>query len=145
VRFHALDVAGRDVAARLGLRGVFKIDFIRDAASGRLYTLEINARFNLWNQLGAAHGVNLPAIAYQYLVRGRAPETEPRYEPRYKWLDAYRDRLTFREEHQRGAMKLGDWLSSLADPFMVYETFAWDDPAPFIQWAGQFVRERVMR
>jgi predicted ATP-grasp superfamily ATP-dependent carboligase len=142
VKFPALEAAGREVIERLGLRGPFKIDFIRDAVTGRFYTLEINARFNLWNQLGAAHGINLPALAYDSMVHGREPTQSPDYTPRYRWLDAYRDYLTFREEHQRGALGWSEWLSSLASPRIVYETFAWRDPLPFVQWATAFVRER---
>ena len=62
---------GKETAARLELRGPFKLDLIRDPRDGRLYVLEVNARFNLWHHLGAAHGVNLPQVAYDYLMHGR--------------------------------------------------------------------------
>jgi D-aspartate ligase len=57
------DVAevGRDVVARLGVRGVAKLDFKRDD-HGRLHLLEINPRFNLWHHPDAVAGVNLPAM-----------------------------------------------------------------------------------
>jgi D-aspartate ligase len=64
----ASDVAelGRDLSARLGLRGVVKFDFKR-GPDGTLYLLEINPRFNLWHHLGAKAGVNLPWLVYSDL------------------------------------------------------------------------------
>jgi len=59
------DVAalGRQVLATLGLRGVAKADFKRDAG-GRLHLLEVNPRFNLWHHPAAVAGVNLPALVH---------------------------------------------------------------------------------
>lgn len=63
------DVAalGREIAERLGLRGVAKLDFKR-TPDGRLRLLEINPRFNLWHHPGALAGVNLPALVYADLA-----------------------------------------------------------------------------
>jgi D-aspartate ligase len=49
------------VLARLGVRGVAKLDIKRDDR-GRLHLLEINPRSNLWHDPGAVAGVNLPAM-----------------------------------------------------------------------------------
>lgn len=58
------DVAtmGRQTIEGLGITGPAKIDVKRDL-EGRLWLLEVNMRFTLWCHLGAAAGVNLPAIA----------------------------------------------------------------------------------
>jgi D-aspartate ligase len=71
------DVAevGREVTRRLGLRGVAKLDFKRDAA-GRLHLLEVNPRFNLWHHAGAVAGVNLPALVFADLVGLPRPRTQ---------------------------------------------------------------------
>ena len=50
---------------RLAFVGVVKLDYKRDPRTGRFYLLEVNPRFNLWNHLGAAAGVNLPLLAYR--------------------------------------------------------------------------------
>jgi D-aspartate ligase len=65
----AADVAdlGRDIARRLDLRGVAKLDFKR-SPDGQLALLEVNLRFNLWHHLGARAGVNLPSLVYSDLV-----------------------------------------------------------------------------
>jgi D-aspartate ligase len=132
----AIEAAGQDVAHRLGLRGPFKIDLIRDAASGRIYTLEVNARFNLWHHLGAAHGVNLPWLAYELLVDGRAPVQSPAYVPRSHWMNFYRDLQAYRADPD---LSMRRWLTSALGPHTLHETFAWDDPLPFLAWAGRAV------
>lgn len=138
-----VDAAGRDIAARLGLKGPFKIDLIRDAESGELYTLEINARYTLWHYLGAVSGVNLPVVAYDLLVHGQRPQLEPRPAPRYRWLNLYRDWMAFREQREDGSLRLRDWLRSVTSPATVYEAFSWQDPGPFAWWAGGQVVRKV--
>lgn len=138
-----VDTTGREIVGKLGLRGPFKIDLIRDADTGKLYVLEINARFNLWNHLGALHGVNLPGIAYDYLVYGRTPARTPSYDPHYRWQNLYADYCAFRERRAQGELTLGRWLASIADPAVVHEVFAWHDPLPFLQWASSFIRAKL--
>jgi len=66
---------GRALAEKLDLRGVAKFDFKR-GPDGRLHLLEINPRFNLWHHLGAAAGVNLPAMVYADLTGLPRPRAE---------------------------------------------------------------------
>jgi predicted ATP-grasp superfamily ATP-dependent carboligase len=136
----AVLAAGRDIAARLGLAGVFKMDFKRCAATGRLTLLEINARFNLWHYLGAANGVNLPKVAYDYLLHGTRPaHVEARLETR--WLALRYDRRARRE----AGMGLLAWARSLAEAPKVYEVFSWTDPAPLLRHVADRWRERLPR
>lgn len=136
----AVLAAGRDIAARLGLAGVFKMDFKRCARTGRLYLFEINTRFNLWHYLGAANGVNLPKVAYDYLLHGRRPvHVEPRLDTR--WLALRYDRRARRE----AGMGLLAWARSLAEAPKVYEYFSWSDPAPFLRHVGDKWRARIPR
>ncbi|WP_437604897.1 hypothetical protein WMF20_27275 [Sorangium sp. So ce834] len=139
----AVAAAGREVAGKLGLKGPFKIDLVRDARNGALYTLEVNARYTLWNHVGAAAGVNLPRVAYDYLVEGRRPAEAPRAAAGYRWLDVYRVYRAFRE--QRGGASLATWLGSVAGAPTVYDAFAWDDPRPFARWASTFLTRKVAR
>jgi D-aspartate ligase len=131
----SLTALGRDIAQRLGVAGIFKMDFKRSAASGRWYLLEINTRFNLWHHVGARNGVNLPQVAYQFLTRGTHPaRTEARTTWRY--LALRYDLPAYRELRARGALSPPAWLASLAYVPKVYETFSWSDPAPFARyWA----------
>ena len=85
------DVAslGRDVIRRLGLRGVAKLDFKR-APDGRLYLLEANPRFTLWHDVGAAAGVNIPAMVYRDLI-GQPDLAPGRARPGVRWCSPFSD------------------------------------------------------
>ncbi len=129
-----LEALGQEIVARLGLRGVFKMDFKRDLRDGRFYLLEINARFNLWHQLGAVNGINLPAIAYAYLTHRALATAVPRpiADPRVRWLNFALDRRAFRDTHRGGVITYLRYLASLASMRMVYRLFSWRDPLPFL-------------
>jgi D-aspartate ligase len=132
---------GRRVAARVPLKGVFKMDFKKNAQSGEWRLLEINARFNLWHYLAACNGVNLPGIAYDYLVHGRRPATAARYRTRHRWLSLRADYRAYRDLAGRRELSVLRWLASLARHPKVYDLFSWSDPGPFLSW----LRARIPR
>jgi predicted ATP-grasp superfamily ATP-dependent carboligase len=140
----ALASLGRDIAARLGLCGIFKMDFKRHAASGRFYLLEINTRFNLWHYLGAKNGVNLPRVAYDFLLYGRRPQPA-RASSRYRWLAWRYDRRAFRALHSQGRLSAARWLWSLAQAPKVYEFFSWSDPMPLVRVLHRRANDRWHR
>src|SRR5688572_5248710 len=88
-----LSTFGRLMAARVPLRGPFKIDFKKDPRDGRLVILEINARYTLWHYLGAVNGVNLAQAAYEYVVEGKRPQPTAKYSTRHRWVYAKLDFL----------------------------------------------------
>jgi predicted ATP-grasp superfamily ATP-dependent carboligase len=121
-----LDALGRDIAARLALAGIFKMDFKR-RPDGSFCLFEINTRFNLWHYLGAVNGVNLPAIAYCFLTEEKRPEKSTA-RTRYRWL-------SWREDWRaRRQLSFASWLASLAYVPKVYDVFAWSDPLPFVRY-----------
>ena len=131
---------GGDVARRLGLAGIFKMDFKRSTATGRFYLLEINTRFNLWHYLGAASGVNLPRVAYEYLLHGTQPQhVAPRLGLR--WLHFAYDRRAYRDL----GMSRARWIASLLQAPKVYELFSWSDPAPFARYWTTRIRAALGR
>ena len=136
-RDERLVALGRDVARRLGLAGIFKMDFKRSADDGRFYLFEINTRFNLWHYLGASAGVNLPEVAYRYLLGGRKP-SHAEANTRVRWLHLQYDLRAFRELRARRELSLAQWLRSLAHRPMVYDLFSWSDPKPFVRhWTAK--------
>lgn len=139
-----LAALGRDIVARVPLRGVFKIDFKRDAASGRCHVLEINARFNLWHHVAAKNGVNLPQVAYDHLVYGAQPVPAP-YGTRYRWLCPRLDFLAYREAAARGELGFARWLASLLRARKVYDLFSWTDSAPWLHAWSNRARARLRR
>lgn len=135
---------GREIAARIPLRGVFKMDLKRDAASGAWYLLEVNARSNLWHYLGARNGISLPRVTYDYLLQGKRPGPIS-YRTRYRWVAMRGDFRAYRELRQRGELSAAGWLRSLGEAPLVYDVFAWTDPAPFVRHSLQQVMMRLPR
>ena len=136
----SLDAAGREVVRRCPLKGFFKMDFKRDAASGGWYLLEINARCNLWNYLGAVNGLNLLAVAYRYLVDGTRPGPL-RAAARKRWLALELDVRAYREMAGRGEITLVEWIGSLIRSRHVFNLFSLEDPMPWIVfWMHRLVR-----
>lgn len=71
---HDVRNLGRNLVDRLGLIGVAKFDFKRDA-DGRLYLLEVNPRCHLWYHPAARAGVNIPALVHADLTGLARPAT----------------------------------------------------------------------
>jgi predicted ATP-grasp superfamily ATP-dependent carboligase len=140
----AVAALGFELARRLGLAGVFKMDFKRDAASGKLYLLEINARYNLWHYLGARNGVNLAKVAYEFLTAGRRPPPAAA-QARCRWLSLRNDWRAYKELSARGRLNFARWLLSLAYVPKVYETFSWTDPMPFLRYWNTRLRSAAAR
>jgi D-aspartate ligase len=139
-----LAALGRNIAARLGLAGVFKMDFKRHPESGRYYLFEINTRFNLWHYLGAKNGVNLPQVAYDFLTTGNRPARSVA-KTRYRWLCLRYDWLAYKDLQRRGELGLGGWIASLAYRPMLYDIFSWRDPMPFVRYWATRIRAAAAR
>ena len=120
------DVAelGREILQRLGLRGMAKSDFKRDA-DGSLHLLEINPRCTLWHHPAARAGVNLPALLFADMTGGERP-AGTRARPGVRWCLPMRDAQAVRE--QGGSLR--PWLRWAAGCEAV-SGLAWDDPMPF--------------
>lgn len=71
----ALKRLATDILAKLHWRGPLELEFVRSAANGRYYLLEINCRFPSWILLTDFAGGNLPAALVQEILKpgGRAP------------------------------------------------------------------------
>lgn len=117
---------GRRIIGRLGLRGVAKLDFKRDA-EGRLFLLEVNPRYSLWAHLGARAGVNLPALAYGDLT-GDAPLPVSVARAGVRWTWPRPDAEAARE----CGIPLRSWLGSTLRS-EAKTNLSWDDPMPFIR------------
>ena len=127
---------GRKLVDDIGLRGVAKFDFKR-SPQGKLYLLEINARFSLWHHLGARVGVNLPAMVYADLIGGR-------------WVDSPTDRATTATwvhpkdvlAARRASVPLLRWLIWAAN-CDAKAFWAWNDPLPLFAAGGAWIGEPV--
>jgi predicted ATP-grasp superfamily ATP-dependent carboligase len=122
---------GRRIAEQLPLKGAFKMDFKTDVGTGRHFLLEVNARFNLWNHLGAANGMNLMRVAYDYLVTGNRPRPRA-YRTDTRWICLPHDFRSYRNLSARGELSFVGWLLSILRTRTVHKHFSWKDPAPFM-------------
>ena len=130
----APDVAahGREVVARVRLRGsLVKVDFKR-APDGELRLLEVNPRFSLWHHLGAVAGVNLPALVYADLVGLRRPPVT-RARAGVTWVQPRHDLAAARAS----GVPMRAWLTWMAR-CQAKSVIAWDDPMPFLR--GQLLK-----
>jgi len=130
----APDVAalGRRVVRALGLRGVAKLD-IKRGPDDALHLLEINPRFTLWHHLGAAAGVNIPALVHADLCDLPRPPVAPA-RPGATWL---RPREDWRAARAAGVAPLR-WLRFLRDA-AANASCDLRDPMPFLRgeaWNG---------
>lgn len=139
-----LEALGREIAAKLPLRGPFKMDFKRDPRDGRWLLLEINARYNLWHYLGARNGVNLMGVAYEYLVH-RSNPAPTRARSTYRWISLESDFRAFRALRSRGELSAARWLASIAFSRNVCNVFAWHDPGPWLRFWGFRIARRASR
>lgn len=140
-----LDAAGREVVRACPLKGFFKMDFKRHPETGRWYLLEINARCNLWQYLGAVNGVNLMRVAYDYLLEGVRPTTPAVASTRYRWLAFEYDYRAFREMSGRGEITLGQWLGSILRSRNVFNLFSLSDPVPWLFFWRRRIGRRIAR
>lgn len=137
-----LAALGCQIVARAPLKGVFKLDFKRDPRTGRFVLLEVNARFNLWHYPAAKNGINLPAVAYDYLAFGRRPQSIAGTQ-RHRWLALRLDWRAYKELRGRGQLGFGGWVWSLVSAPKVYDLFAWSDPLPFFShWLARLASAR---
>jgi D-aspartate ligase len=135
-----VEALGREVVAKLGVVGPFKIDFIESPAG--LVTLEVNARYNLWHHLGAAHGVNLPQIAYDHLMFGWQPPESAVYQPRARWLSFYRVYRGLRDAGHGRPGALARWAAMSLQKPAVHDLFEWRDPVPFLMMVRELMGGR---
>jgi D-aspartate ligase len=135
---HEPDVLGlgRELTVRLGIRGVAKLDFKRDA-TGRPWLLEVNPRFNLWHHPAACAGVNLPALVYRDLVG--LPRLAPAAaRPGVRWV--------YRDEDARAARDAGIPLRRWLPWALACEAKSGasaDDPMPLVRGALTLLGERL--
>jgi predicted ATP-grasp superfamily ATP-dependent carboligase len=140
-----LSALGARIAAILPLKGVFKMDFKKDARTGEWYLLEINARFNLWHYLGARNGLNLLRVVYDHLLEGARPLNPHVYATEFRWLSFELDLRAFRQMRARGELGLFSWLASIVASRNIYNVFAWRDPGPWLVFWGHRLSRRWER
>jgi D-aspartate ligase len=129
---------GLSALRKMNLVGPVKLDFKKDPVHNRYYLLECNARFTLWNYLGAASGINLPRLALASLHEEPVAMVTG-YRTDIRWFSFGIDfRAFLREYHPDGDWTWLQWLWSL-NSRKVYDVFSWRDPWPWIVCASRYL------
>jgi D-aspartate ligase len=115
--------------ADLRFSGLVEVEFKFDARDGRIKLLDVNPRAWTWIGLGAAAGVDFPAIAYA-LATG---ETVPRLRGHagFGWAHVSRDVVSAARSVLAGSLSPLDYLHALRRP-TTFAAFAADDPWPAV-------------
>ena len=114
----------------IGYRGIAGLEYKRDRDDNQYKLLDFNPRLMLSDGLTAYCGINLPLLQYLDLT-GQRPDARREYAEGVTWLDSIADFRAFKQYHQRGELRLKDWLKSMSQA-RVFALFAWDDPLPFL-------------
>ncbi len=113
--------------ASLDYNGLVEVEFKYDARDRRFKILDVNARAWSWIALGAAAGIDFPALQWR-LARGE--QVTPHKARRGAgWLYFSRDLAASVQEMLSGGLSPAAYLQSFRTPFAL-ATFAWDDPVP---------------
>jgi D-aspartate ligase len=133
--------------ASLDYSGLVEIEFKYDARDGRHKILDVNARAWTWIAIGAAAGIDFPAL--QWRLAAGENITPLRGRPGIRWLYFSRDLAASLCEMLAGRLSPLTYLDSLRPPFAL-AAFAWDDPLPAlldlplsaVRGAGRWLRRR---
>ncbi|HEX2565851.1 MAG TPA: hypothetical protein VHL85_03270 [Burkholderiales bacterium] len=122
----------------LDYRGMLSVEFKRDAASGRYYFIEWNARFDACHAVGWRAGFDGAFVAYRDRVHGEPPgNLAIRYDTGHAWINAECE-LRNLAKRPWTLFSPATWRPYLRDKEWAF--FAPDDPAPFLKAASGTAR-----
>jgi D-aspartate ligase len=111
----------------LDYSGLVEVEFKYDARDRRYKILDVNARAWSWIALGAAAGIDFPALQWRLAADEQvAPHKAPRGAG---WLYFSRDLAASVQEMLSGGLSPAAYLKAFRTP-LALATFAWDDPVP---------------
>jgi D-aspartate ligase len=146
IGLQVIEAAATRFLTSLNYSGLVEIEFKYDTREDRYKILDVNARAWTWIALGAAAGIDFPAIQWR-LAQG---ETMPRLSPRLgaTWLYLSRDLAAAVQEMLAGTLSPIGYLQSLR-PSSASAVLAWDDPRPaaldLLLVAGRVAKRRLLR
>jgi predicted ATP-grasp superfamily ATP-dependent carboligase len=115
--------------ASISYSGLVEIEFKYDARDGRYKILDVNARAWTWIALGAAAGIDFPALQWALACGETIAPLVAR--PGVSWLYFPRDLAASIHEMAAGRLSALDYLRSL-NQSSARAVFAFDDPWPAV-------------
>jgi D-aspartate ligase len=122
-----VDAAATRFLASLDFSGLVEIEFKYDARDNSYKILDVNARAWTWMALGAAAGVDFPALQYRLAAGDGLAPTTARVGTRWRYLT--RDCAASLAAMLTGRLSPIAYLQSLRHS-AASAVFAWDDPLP---------------
>jgi D-aspartate ligase len=130
--------------ADLRFSGLVEVEFKFDARDGRIKLLDVNPRAWTWVGLGAAAGIDFPAI--QFALAAGETVSRQRGNAGVAWAHVSRDVVSAARSIFAGTLMPLDYLRSLRRP-TTFAAFAADDPWPAVAdlpiLAGRLLSRRV--
>ena len=120
------------VLKAVNYRGLGGIEFKLDSRDNQYKIIEFNARFGMWDGLGAKCGVDLAYLAYCDALN--IPQEPVRfYNENMIWVDWQRDTRAAIDYIKKGQLTFGEWLKSLRGKKMwaIYSADDWRPGAAF--------------
>ena len=114
-------------------RGLVGVEFKLDPRDSKYKLIEVNARWGLWDGLGAYSGVDLGHIAYLDAI-GQKVEPVSTYQAGKKWFSLDRDLSAFLQYRKEGSLNLRNWLATLSFS-MMHACFDRQDLGPSVKLA----------
>jgi D-aspartate ligase len=122
-----VEAAATRFLGSLAYSGLVEIEFKHDARDGHYKILDVNARAWTWMALGAAAGIDFPAIQWSLAIGEELTPQAARHG--VNWLYFPRDLAASLHEMAAGRLSLFTYLQSVRRPAAA-AVFAWDDPWP---------------
>lgn len=133
-----------DFFRKAGFQGLCSLEFIKDPALGKLYSIEPTVgRTDYQEGVAAANGVNIPYIAYCDMAGTRLPNVVRSKKP-VVWIDHVPDVNAANKLIHEGRITLSQYRSSLAGK-KAFSIFAWDDPGPSLSVLNKKIKGRFKR
>jgi len=123
--------AGLGILQGLGYIGPGSFQFKQDAASGKFYIIEMNARSPLNYPLCEACGIEATYTGYCAAAGLPLPDARTLSRPGSKWICWKTDLPSAYVHWKRGDLTIRDWLASLRGHKWSAD-FQWDDPQPLL-------------
>jgi D-aspartate ligase len=114
-------------------RGLVGVEYKFDPRDGKYKLIEVNARWGLWDGLGAYCGVDLAHIAYLDAI-GQKVAPVSTYQAGKKWFSLDRDLSAFLQYRKEGSLNLKNWLATLSFS-MMHACFDREDLGPSVKLA----------
>jgi D-aspartate ligase len=127
---HDVQRVGVEALQRMGYTGHADVQIKRAPDTGRFLIIEVNCRYNTWNDLHTAAGVNQPYLAYLDSL-GRDVPPAPEQTEGVRWIDPAKDIRALREYRRVREWTFLQWLGTYPGRNR-YAFFAWNDPMPWL-------------